>query len=838
MDGARRRTQRVDRIAEPWGGRTPYGRHQEWPARQDAYLAEGVGPQDVERWVQTASILHSDGDAMDIAVRDGAMVGVRGRVVDRVNRGRLGPKDAFGWQANASPDRLTTPLVRRAGRLVPADWDTAMDLVVSRSRDLLSEHGPGSIGFYTSGQLFLEEYYTLAVLARAGIGTSHLDGNTRLCTATAAEALKETFGCDGQPGSYDDIDHADVIALYGHNIAETQPVQWMRILDRLDGADPPRLLCVDPRPTPVARRAAVHLAPRAGTNVALLNALLHEVIRAGHIDRDWIDAHTVGFEELEKAVADCGPRWAADICDVRVADVMAAAELLGTADRLLSTVLQGVYQSHQATAAAVQVNNLHLIRGMLGRPGAGILQMNGQPTAENTRECGANGDLPGFRNWENEEHVADLAEVWNVDPSAIPRHRPPTHAMQMFRYAEQGSLRMLWISGTNPAVSLPELARVRSVLSRRRLFTVVQDLFLTETAQLADVVLPAATWGEKSGTFTNADRTVHLSDRAVDPPGEARADLDIFLDYARRMDFRDKDGAPLVSWHDPESAFEAWKRCSAGRPCDYTGLSYGKLRGGSGIQWPCDASAPGGTDRLYTDGIGWAHPDVCESYGKDLVTGAAVSVVEYRSLNPDGKAVIKAAEYLPPHEDTDADHPFQLTTGRTLYHFHTRTKTGRTPQLDAAAPDVWVEISAADADARGLDEGDLVEVSNARGALRGRLRVTGIRPGLLFVPFHYGYWDTPAGCGPDGTVPGRAANETTVTDWDPVSKQPLFKTAAAAVRLVAKGDGRPAPAPTTTASAPVRGGTAAATRGGPAAQVSEVAYPDAAGPDRPTGGTR
>ncbi|MFF4494931.1 molybdopterin oxidoreductase family protein [Streptomyces sp. NPDC001546] len=830
MDG-QRGARRVDRIAEPWGSRTPYGRHQAWPARQDTYLAEGVGPEDVERWVRAASILHSDGDAMDIAVRGGAMVGVRGRVADRVNRGRLGPKDAFGWQANASRDRLTTPLVRRDGRLTPADWDTAMDLVVSRSQDLLAGPGPGSIGFYTSGQLYLEEYYTLAVLARAGIGTHHLDGNTRLCTATAAEALKESFGCDGQPGSFDDIDHADVIALFGHNIAETQPVQWMRILDRLDGADPPRLLCVDPRPTQVARRSAVHLAPRAGTNVALLNALLHEVIRAGHIDRDWIGAHTVGFEELEEAVKDCDPQWAADICDVRAADIMAAAELLGTADRLLSTVLQGVYQSHQATAAAVQVNNLHLIRGMLGRPGAGVLQMNGQPTAQNTRECGADGDLPGFRNWENDEHVADLARVWNVEPSAIPHYAPPTHALQMFRYAEQGSLKMLWISATNPAVSLPELARIRSILSRRRLFTVVQDLFLTETAQLADVVLPAATWGEKTGTFTNADRTVHLSEQAVDPPGAARPDLDIFLDYARRMGFRDKDGAPLVSWHDPESAFEAWKRCSAGRPCDYTGLSYEKLRGGSGIQWPCNESAPEGTERLYTDGISWAHPDVCESYGKDLVTGAAAAVVEYRSLNPDGKALIRAAEYLPPHETTDAGHPFQLTTGRTLYQFHTRTKTGRVPQLNAAAPDVWVEMSAADAGALGLDEGDVVQVSTARGALRGRLRVTDIRPGMVFVPFHYGYWDTPAGFGPDGAVPGRAANETTVTDWDPVSKQPLFKTAAAAIRLVEKGDGRPSPAPTTTASAPARPDAVPATRGDGTAGVLEQTPAEGDGPD-------
>ncbi|MFH9468952.1 molybdopterin oxidoreductase family protein [Streptomyces clavifer] len=812
----------IDRIGDPWGSRVPHGRHKSWAARVDTFLSEGVEPAMVQEWVQAASILHSDGDAMDIAVMDGRMVGVRGRATDRVNRGRLGPKDLFGWQANNSPDRLTRPLVRENGRLVESDWDTAMGRVVTRSHDLLDAHGPGALGFYTSGQLFLEEYYTLAILARAGIGTNHLDGNTRLCTSTAAEALKESFGCDGQPGSYDDVDHADVIALFGHNMAETQPVQWMRILDRLEGSEPPRLLCVDPRPTRVARRAAVHLAPRIGTNVALLNALLHEIIRTDRVDHGYIEKNTVGYEKLAADVKDCTPGWAADICDVPAARICEAAELLGTADALLSTVLQGFYQSHQATAAAVQVNNLHLIRGMLGRPGAGVLQMNGQPTAQNTRECGANGDLPGFRNWQNDAHVAELAQVWNVEPSTIPHFAPPTHAMQMFRYAEQGSIRMMWISGTNPAVSLPDLARVRSILAKEGLFVVTQDLFLTETAQFADVVLPAATWGEKTGTFTNADRTVHLTDKAVDPPGEARPDLDIFLDYAARMDFRDKDGGPLVSWQDPESAFEAWKRCSEGRPCDYSGLTYTKLREVGGIQWPVNQQAPGGTERLYTEGISWARPDLCESYSKDLVTGAADDASAYRSRNPDGKAMIKAVGYVPAHEQPNAQSPFQLTTGRTLYHFHTRTKTGRAPQLNKAAPEVWVEISAVDAIAQGLTEGDLVEVRSPRGALRGRLRVTDIRPGLLFVPFHYGYWDTPAGSGPNATTGGRAANETTITDWDPASKQPLFKTAAAAITLVERSDGRQAPAPTTTASAPAGPARLQPTVGGLDAHASQA----------------
>jgi anaerobic selenocysteine-containing dehydrogenase len=496
-----------------------------------------------------------------------------------------------------------------------------------------------------------------------------------------------------------------------------------------------------------------------------------------------VQRNTVGFAELVKQVDGCTPEWAQEICDVPAAEILRAADLLGSAQRLLCTVLEGFYQSHQATAAAVQVNNLVLVRGMLGRPGCGVLQMNGQPTAENTRECGANGDLPGFRNWENDGHIAELAEIWNVDKLQIPHYAPPTHAMQMFRYAEQGTLKFLWISGTNPAVSLPELSRIRSILRRESLFVVVQDIFSTETALLADVVLPAATWGEKTGTFTNADRTVHLSEKAVDPPGQARPDLDIFLDFARRLDLRDKDGGPLVHWDDAESAFAAWQRCSAGRPCDYTGLSYDKLRGPSGIQWPCSAQAPGGTERLYADGVFRARPDDCESYGRDLVTGASVEETEYRALNPDGKAVIRAAEFFPLHEDRSEDYPFQLITGRTIYHFHSRTKTARAPQLQAAAPEVWVELSAEDAAALGAREGDQLEIISPRGTVRAALRLGDMRQGTAFLPFHYGYWDT-SGSEPGGDRPGTAANETTITDWDPVSKQPLFKTSAARIELV------------------------------------------------------
>src|SRR5829696_5691013 len=764
----------TDRIANLWGKRTPFGPGEDWPVRVDQFLEEGVSEDEVNRWVQTASILHSNGDALDIAVKDGRIVGVRGRGVDRVNKGRVDPKDLFGWQANNSEDRLKTPLVRENGELVEASWGEAMVRVVEHSKRLLEEKGPLAFGFYTSGQLFLEEYYTLGVIGKAGLGTPHMDGNTRLCTATAAEALKQTFGTDGQPASYADVDHADAIVLYGHNVAETQTVLWMRMLDRLEAPNPPKLVVVDPRPTPAAQRADVHLAVKNGTNMALMNGLLHEIIAHGWYDEEYIASHTMGFEELRPTVEEYPPEKVAEICGVSAEQTRQAARIIGESERLLSTVLQGFYQSHQATAASCQVNNIHLLRGMLGKPGCGVLQMNGQPTAQNTRECGANGDLPAFRNWNNVDHVQELAELWNVERMKIPHWSSPTHAMQIWRYAEQGSISFLWISATNPAVSLPQLPRIRSILDNEDLFVVVQDIFLTETAQYADVVLPAATWGEKTGTFTNADRTVHLSEKAVEPPGEAKSDLEIFLDYARRLDFRDKDGEPLIRWDDPEACFEAWKECSRGRPCDYSAITYDRLRGGSGIQWPCTDDAPDGTERLYAEGRFNTAPDYSESYGHDLSTGAAFSEEEYRAKEPGGRAFLHAAGYEPSPEVPSAEYPLLLTTGRTVYHFHTRTKTGRAPELNGAAPDVWAELNPADANRLGIGDGDRVRVESPRGAIEAPARLTDVRPGVVFVPFHYGYWDA------DARQP-RAANELTITAWDPVSHQPIFKVAA--VRL-------------------------------------------------------
>src|SRR6478672_7585480 len=715
-----------DRIADIYGVRTPHPKGTAWPARVDQYLDDGVGEGDVEAWVQSACLLCSNGCGVDIAVKDGRMVGVRGRATDTVNHGRLGPKGLYGstrW-AN-SGDRLTRPLVREGGRLVETDWESAMGRVVERSKSLLDAKGPLSHGFYTSGQLFLEEYYTLAVIGKAGLGTPHMDGNTRLCTATSAAAFKESFGADGQPGSYTDIEHCDAVFLYGHNMPETQTVLWARILDRTRGDDPPVVVCVDPRRTLVAmeaeRTGGVHLAPRVGTNLALMNGLTRELLVNGWVDQDWVAAHTLGLEDLRSTVEPYTPEHVADICGVDPEDVRRAARIFGESEAVLSTVLQGFYQSHQATAASVAVH-----------------------------------------------HVQQLADAWDVDVMTIPHWAPPTHAMQIFAYAETGSIELLWISATNPAVSMPESARIRRILGGEQCFVVVQDLFLTETAELADVVLPAAGWGEKTGCFTNVNRVVHLSEQAVQPPGEARSDLDIFLMYADAMGFTDRDGAPVVKWRTAEEAFDAWAAVTAGRPVDYTGLSYDKLRGPSGIPWPVNAEHPNGTDRLYTDSVFPTDTDYCETYGHDLVTGGTVTEQEHRAMRPAGRAFLKGAPYTPPHEEPSDDFPLRYTTGRTVYQFHTRTKTGRSADLNRAAPDAWIEISPRDADARGIAEGDWVRVKSPRGAIEVRARVGDVMDGAVFAPFHYGHWEPAAAAGGGhDDANHRLANELTMTVWDP-----------------------------------------------------------------------
>ncbi|PIG87663.1 periplasmic nitrate reductase [Aspergillus arachidicola] len=467
-----------------------------------------------DKWVQSACVLCSNGCGLDIGVKDGRVVGVRSRATTC-------------WESIHHPDRLKHPPIRRNGKLERASWDEAMSLIVDKAKEIrarLTNHG---IGFYTSGQLFLEEYYVLAMIGKAGLNTLHMDGNTRLCTATAAASMRESFGSDGQPG------------LMGI-LTIRNTVLWCRILDRLDGAYPPKLIVVDPRRSETAKRATIHLAPKIGTNVALLNGVQHLLLKNGWVNEEFVSEHVVGLQQLEVVVKEYTPEYVMRITGVPTTLLEEAAKIMGTSNSLLSTALQGVYQSNQATAAACQINNINLLLGHIGKPGSGILQMNSQPTAQNNRETGCDGEYPGFRNFLNQQHMQEIADHWNIDLIRMPHWNQPTHIQNMLNYIENGSIEMFWVSGTNPLVSLPNLHRVRELFTKPDLFLVVQDILPTETTAVADVVLPAAQWAEKTGCFTNADRTMHLSQKAVEPPGEAKADLDIFLDFGRRMGLRTK----------------------------------------------------------------------------------------------------------------------------------------------------------------------------------------------------------------------------------------------------------------------------------------------------------
>lgn len=376
--------------------------------------------------------------------------------------------------------------------------------------------------------------------------------------------MRENFGSDGQPGSYTDIDTTACIMLVGHNMSATQTVLWSRILDRLHGPEPPQVIVIDPRKTNSAKEATLHLAPRIGTNLALLNGIQNLLFKKGYINEEYVKNFVVNRDALEKTVNDYPLDYVSKITAVPEADIEKAADILGKTPSLLSTALQGVYQSHQATASACAVNNINLLLGHLGKPGSGIFQMNGQPTAQNNREAGCNGEYPGFRNHLNKNHMQGLADLWNIDYDKLPHWNEPTHIQNILTYIQGGLMEMLWVSGTNPLVSLPNLPRTRDILTKPDLFLVVQDIFTTETTAIADVVLPAAAWGEKTGCFTNVDRTVHISHKAVEPPGEAKSDLEIWIDFARRMEFKDKDGQPLLKFSNSKEAFDNWRQSSKG----------------------------------------------------------------------------------------------------------------------------------------------------------------------------------------------------------------------------------------------------------------------------------
>ncbi|WP_123040424.1 molybdopterin oxidoreductase family protein [Cohnella candidum] len=743
-----------------------------------------------DRWVYSTCNICSVGCGCHIAVKDNQIVGIRGNAAHPINRGRLGPKGENQWYANNSPDRLRTPMIRgKDGRLAPATWEEAMSLIVSKAQEALQTKGRNSVAIYSTGQAFLEDYYTIAKIGRAGLQTHLLDANTRLCTATTEYCLLQSFGADGSPASYDDIDAAETLMLFGHNMAETGTVLFERIMNRKRKTGKPYLIVVDPRKTLTASEADLHLQLYPGTNAALMNGLIRMLLDGGYVDWDFIHNHTVGFERMAEELAPWTVESTATVTGIPEEQLRQAAQLLGTTPSLVTTTLQGAFQSADATTTCVAINNMHLLRGLIGKPGCGPLHMAGQPSSSSNRTVGGVGTYPAQRNSSNPKHIEETAKLWNVDPHKLPIG-PEKGIEEIIDLMEQDKVSLFWNIGTNPMVSLPN--RLRAKAAFEKTFVVVQDPFLTETSAVADVVLPAALWGEKEGTMENADRMINLLRKAVEPPEGVRSDFDILLDFAARMDFRDKDGRPLISYTTPEQCFEEWKEVSRGRPCEMTGITYEKLERLNGLRWPVTDRSPEGTPRLYADFRFSTDLQTAQSYTKDQLTGRNLTEQEYKAIGANGKAILQPTRYLPPVEQPTSEYPMWLTTGRLVWHWHTRTKTGRAPLLQGIAPKAYAEIHEEDASALGLIPGQMVRVVSPRGEIEVPVRPGRVvQKGLIFVPFHYGSWE------------GReAANEITADFTDPLSKQPMFKQSKCRVEPLFNrmGDGVDEPAYATTIS--------------------------------------
>ena len=692
-----------------------------------------------DRWVKTTCGYCSVGCGMFIGVKDGRAVSVRGDADHPVNGGTLCPKGLSEHETLHASSRARYPLLRRNGRLERVSWDDAIQTMAAKFHDVRQAYGPEAVGVISTGQLVTEEFYTLGKLVQLGLGTRNYDGNTTLCMSTAVAGYKRSFGSDGPPGAYEDLERADVIVLVGANIADNHPILWQRL-----EANPRKtLIVVDPRVTKTAMLADLHLPVKPRSDLALINGLIHILIENDLIDRDYIAAHTTGFDALCESVQEYTPAHVSDITGLSVDLLYRTASLYGNARAALIAWTMGVNHSTKGTETVNAINNLALITGNIGRTGAAPFSITGQCNAMGTREAGFASSLPAYRKFESVEDRDALAAIWHVPADRIPTARGLAYP-DIIEAALERRIRALWVIATNPIVSFPNLGVLKQALETLD-FLVVQDGFHpTPTSEYADLVLPAAIWGEKEGTYTNSERRVSKVNRAVDPPGEARTDFDIFLHLATALGCAEE---LFPGWTKPEDAFEEWKRVSAGRLCDYSGMSYEAIETHGGIQWPFPAGATGAGDtrRLYTDG---------------------------RFQTDDGKARLLPVTWEPFPEQPTRDFPLVLNTGRTVEHWHTRTKTGQVPILERLSPNPWLEMNPRDARALRLKWSDRADVLSRRGRIRNlELRITEtVAPGQVFVPFHWADFN---------------ANQVTQSAFDPMSREPNYKQCAVRVERTA-----------------------------------------------------
>jgi anaerobic selenocysteine-containing dehydrogenase len=678
----------------------------------------------------------STGCNLNVHIRDGAAIGLTPAGNYPVNQGMACPK---GWEALAvldATDRATTPLLRNAhGQLKPASWDTALRTFADRMQGIQAKHGPESIAFISTGQIVTEEMAFLGALAKFGMGMLHGDGNTRQCMATAVVAYKQSFGFDAPPYTYADFEESDVIVLVGSNLTIAHPILWQRVMHN---PHQPEIIVIDPRMTETAMAATQHLPAYPKSDLSLLYAVARILIERDWINHEYIAAHTSGFADFAAFVQDFTIERAVAETGLNAAAIEKFARTIHEGQRVSFWWTMGVNQSHQAVRTAQALINLALMTGNIGRPGTGANSITGQCNAMGSRLFSNTTNLLGGHDFANADHRQKVSGILGIDESRIPREASwPYH--RIMEGILRGEIRGLWVIATNPAHSWINQGTARDILSRLD-FLVVQDMYhSTETAELADLVLPAAGWGEKEGTFINSERRIGTVRKVARAPGEALADfhiLKLIAEYWGCGDiFRD--------WDSPEAVFQILKRLSSGQPCDIMGIEdFEMLDERGGIQWPYPTGHIDQAQerRLFADG---------------------------QYCHADGRARFLCESPRPLPEEPNMKYPLLLLTGRgTAAQWHTQTRTAKSAILRKLYPEeLYVEINPIDAAKLDIRSGDQVDVSSQRGRVTGRAVVTpGVSPGQIFIPMHY-----------------PRTNLLTNSSFDPYSHQPAYKSCA--VRL-------------------------------------------------------
>ncbi|WP_157264500.1 nitrate reductase [Azohydromonas aeria] len=694
---------------------------------------------------------------------DGAQItGVRGDPQHPANFGRLCSKGSTLHLTAAAPvtlrQRLLYPMRREQRGQAPArvGWNEALSLATDRFEDAIRRHGKDAVGFYLSGQLLTEDYYVFNKLAKGLVGTNNVDTNSRLCMSSAVAGYKATLGADAPPACYDDLGHARTLFIAGSNTAWAHPILMRRIEDAKRANPALRLIVADPRRTETAALADLHLPLLPGTDVALFHGLLHLMLWEGLTDNAYVAAHTSGFEAVRNRVREFTPRETARITGLPEADIVTAAQWFAGLDGgdgvrapTLSLYCQGLNQSSNGTAKNAALVNLHLATGQIGKPGAGPFSLTGQPNAMGGREVGGLANLlSAHRDMANPAHRAEVARLWGVDD--VPS-KPGKTAVEMFEAAADGEIKALWIACTNPAQSLPDQATVRRALQQAE-FVVVQEAFKeTATAAFADLLLPAASWGEKEGTVTNSERRISRVRAAVAAPGEARSDFTIATEFAQRLEGRLRPGKPsLFAYAGPQAAWLEHRESTRGRDLDITGLSWALLDAAGPQQWPLPEGAAQGRARLYEDGV---------------------------FPTADGRARFADMAYQPVAEARDGRYPFSLNTGRLRDQWHGMSRTGVLGRLFGHVPEPAVELNPQEMARLKLAEGDLVHVTSRRGSiLLPAVASDAVPLTQAYVPMHWGS-EFVSGRSSRGE-PLAGVNALTSPAFCPVSKQPELKHAA------------------------------------------------------------